>query len=74
MLKIGYGLLISAGACAVGFVGYYIIRVLVTAPGIHWFFKAVILLAGAGAILVVIGLVRERRKEERDAPIDDGGD
>jgi len=74
MLKIGYGLLISAGACAVGFVACYIIRVLVTAPGIHWFFKAVILLAGAGAILVVIGLVRERRKEETDAPINDGGD
>ena len=73
MLKIGYGLLTSAGACAVGFVGYYVVRVLVTAPGIHWFLKAVILLAGAGAVLVVIGLVRERRKEERDAPIDDGG-
>ena len=74
MLRIGYGLLMLAGACAVGFVGYHIIRVLVTAPGIHWFFKAVILLAGVGAVLVVIGLVRERRKEEKGAPIDDGSD
>ena len=74
VLKIGYGLLMFAGACAVGFVGFHVIRVLVTAPGIHPFFKAVILLAGAGAILVVIGLIRERRKEERDASIDDGGD
>ena len=72
VLRIGYGLLMLAGACAAGFVGYHIIRVLVTAPGIHWFFKAVILLAGAGAILVVVGLIRERRKEEKDAPINDG--
>ena len=74
MLRIGYGLLLLAGACAVGFVGYHIIRVLVTAPGIHWFFKAVILLAGAGAVLVVVGLIRERRKEDRDASINDGSD
>jgi hypothetical protein len=74
MLKFGYGLLMLAGVCAAGFVGYYIIRVLVAAPGLHWFFKTVILLAGAGALLVLIGLVRERRKEEKDAPIDDGSD
>jgi hypothetical protein len=74
VLKIGYGLLMAAGACAVGFVGYHILRILIAAPGIHPFFKVVILLAAVGAILVLVGLVRERRKEERDAPIDDGSD
>ncbi|MBU0595388.1 hypothetical protein KJ567_01725 [Candidatus Bipolaricaulota bacterium] len=74
MLRIGYALMMLAGACAAGFVGYHVLRVLVTAPGIHPFFKAVILLAGLGVILVLLGLVRERRREERDAPIDDGDD
>ena len=74
MLKIGYALMMLAGACAVGFVGYYVIRVLVTAPGIHPFFKVVILLAGVGVILVLIGLVRERRKEDKDAAIHNGND
>ena len=74
MLRIGYGLLMFSGACGAAFVVYHIVRALVTAPGIHPFFKAVILLAGAGAILVMIGLIRERRKEEADAPIDDGTD
>ena len=72
MLKIGYALLMVAGACAIGFIGYHVIRILVLAPGIHPFFKAVILLAGASVVLVLIGLVRERRREEKDAPIDDG--
>ena len=74
MLKLGYALLMTAGAGAVGFIGYHVIRVLVLAPGIHPFFKAVILLAGVGVILVLIGLVRERRREERDAARDDGSD
>jgi len=74
MLRIGYALLMTAGACAVGFIGYHVIRVLVLAPGIHPFFKAVILVAGVGVILVLIGLVRERRREERDAANDNGSD
>ena len=74
MLRIGYALMMLAGACAVGFVGYHVIQILITAPGIHPFFKAVILLAGVGVVLVLIGLVRERRKEDRDAPIDNADD
>jgi len=74
MLKIGYALMMLAGACAVGFVGYHVIRILVTAPGIHPFFKAVILLAGVGVVLVLVGLVRERRREDRDASINDASD
>jgi F0F1-type ATP synthase membrane subunit c/vacuolar-type H+-ATPase subunit K len=71
MLKIGYALTMIAGACAVGFVGYRVVRILIATPGIHPFFKAVILLAGVGVVLVLIGLVRERRREDRDASYDD---
>ena len=74
MLKIGCALLMTAGACAAGFIRFHVIRILVLPPGIHPFFKAVILLAGVGVILVLIGLVRERRREERDAAIDDRSD
>jgi uncharacterized membrane protein len=74
MLKAGYALLMLAGACAAGFVAYQIVRTLILAPGIHPFFKAAILLAVVGLVLVLAGLIRERRKEEKDARGDDGGD
>lgn len=72
MLKIGYGMLMLAAACVVAYVAYHVIRILVLAPGIHSFFKAAILVAAVGLVLVLIGLVRERRREERDASDDDG--
>jgi len=71
MLKVGYGLLLLSGACFAGFVAYFAIRTLVLAPGIHPFFKAAILIAAIGVILVLAGLIRERRREERDASSDD---
>ena len=74
MLKIGYALLMLAGACVVGFVGYPVVRILIVAPGIHPFFKAAILVAVIGVVLVLAGLVRERRKEEKDAPGNNGSD
>ncbi len=73
MLRIGYGLMMLAGVCLVGYVGYQVIRLLVTSSAIPVFFKGLILLAGLGLGLTVVGLIRERRKEERDAPIDNGG-
>jgi F0F1-type ATP synthase membrane subunit c/vacuolar-type H+-ATPase subunit K len=74
VLKIGYGLMMLAGACLVGYAGYHVIRALVASPAIPAFFKGLILLAGLGVIVTLIGLVRERRREEKDAPIDDGSD
>lgn len=63
MLKLGYGLMMLAGAGLVGYAGYHVVRALVTAPGIPSFFKGLILLAGLGVIVTLIGLVRERRRE-----------
>ena len=63
-----------AGACLVGYAGYHVVRALVTSPAIPSFFKGLILLAALGVIVTLAGLIRERRKEERDAPIDDRDD
>ncbi len=71
MLKIGYWLMVTAGALLAGYVAYFLIRLLVTAPGIGIFFKVVILVGAAGLILTIAGLIWERRKEEKDATGDD---
>jgi Co/Zn/Cd efflux system component len=63
-----------AGAGLVGYVAYHVVRALVAAPRIPPFFKGLILLAAAGVIVTLIGLIRERRKEEADAPVDNGKD
>ena len=74
VLKIGYGLMMLAGACLVGYAGYHVVRALVASPAIPTFFKGLILLAALGVIVILIGLMCERRREEKDAPIDDGSD
>ena len=74
VLKIGYGLMMLAGACLVGYASYHVVRALVASPAIPTFFKGLILLAALGVIVTLIGLVRERRKEEKDDPIDNGSD
>jgi len=74
VLRIGYGLMMLAGASLIGYAGYQAVRALVTSPAIPAFFKGLILLAALGVIVTLIGLIRERRREERDAPIDDGSD
>ena len=71
MLKIGYALILIAGAGLVGFLGYRVILFLIQSPGIHPFFKALILCAGVGVILTLIGLVIEKRKEDKHVPSDD---
>lgn len=71
MLKVGYWLMVTAGALLAGYVAYFLIRLLVTAPGIGIFFKVVILAGAAGLILTIAGLIWERRKERKDAAGDD---
>jgi len=73
VLRVGYGLMMLAGGCLVGYAAYHAIRALLSIPEIPPFLKAVILLAAFGILLTLGGLIWERRKEERDAPIDDGG-
>ena len=74
MLRIGYGLMMLAGACLVGYAGYHVVRALVASPVVPVFFKGLILLVALGVVVTLIGLVRERRKEEKDDPIDNGSD
>ena len=71
MLKVGYWLMVTAGALLAGYVAYFLIRLLVTTPEIGVFFKVVILVGAAGLILTIAGLIWERRKEAKDAPGDD---
>jgi len=71
MLKLGYFLMIIAGSLLGGYIAYQVIRLIVLAPGIGIFFKVVILSGMAGLVLILIGLIRERRKEEKDAAGDD---
>ena len=61
MLKIGYALILVAGVGLIGFVGYQAVSSLILASGINPFFKALILCAGVGVILALIGLVIEKR-------------
>lgn len=74
MLKVGYGLMMLAGACLTGYAGYHVVRILIASPVIPAFSKGLILLAALGVVVTLIGLLRERRREEKDAPIDNGGD
>ncbi len=67
MLRTGYGLLMTAGACLVGYLIFWFVRWLVGAPSIGLFFKVVILVGGAGLLLTLVGLVLERRREEKHA-------
>jgi len=67
MLRLGYWLIVTSGGLLAGYAAYFMIRLLVMAPGIAIFFKVVILLGAAGLILTIVGLIWERRKEETDA-------
>ena len=71
MLRVGYGLLMIAGAGLIGYVGYHAARLLIVTSEIGLFFKALILVVCVGLVLTLAGLIRERRKEERHADRDD---
>jgi len=71
MLKLGYWLMTVAGALLGGYVAYLLIYALVTTAGLHPFFKALILIGVAGVLITIIGLIRERRKEGKDADSND---
>lgn len=74
MLRVGYGMLMLAGAGLVGYLGYHLARILWQTHAIPVFVKALILLAGAGIVVTLIGLIWERRREERSASDDNGDD
>ena len=71
MLRIGYVLMLVAGAGLVGFALYHIVSALISEPGISLFFKALILVAGVGIVLTLVGLVIEKRKDGKHVPSDD---
>lgn len=66
MLRLGYGLMMLAGAAFIGFGGYHAIRLLVVNTEIGLFFKVLIPVAGVGLLLTLAGLIRERVREDRD--------
>ncbi len=71
MLKLGYWLMIVAGSLIGGYAAYFLIRLIVTAPGIGTFFKVVILIGAVGLIITIIGLILERKKEGKNVSSDD---
>jgi len=71
LLKIGYALILVAGAGLVGYAGYHAVVFLIRAPGVNLFFKALILCAGVGVIVTLIGLVIEKRREDKHVPSND---
>jgi len=71
MLKIGYALMLAAGAGLVGFALYHAVSLLISAPDIGLFFKVLILVAGVGIGLTLIGLVIEKRKDGEHVASDD---
>jgi len=71
MLKLGYWLMIVAGTLLGGYVAYFLVHLILTAPGIGTFFKVVILIGAAGLIITIIGLVLERKKEGNNVSSDD---
>ncbi|MFC2105765.1 hypothetical protein ACFLS0_03340 [Candidatus Bipolaricaulota bacterium] len=71
MLKIGYALILIAGIGLIGFMGYHAVSALIFASGINPFFKGLILCGGVGVILTLIGLVIEKRKEDKHVSSDD---
>ncbi|MBE0635996.1 hypothetical protein IH601_08375 [Candidatus Bipolaricaulota bacterium] len=74
MLKIGYALMLVAGAGIVGFAGYHVVMSLLRTSGISLFLKVLILVAGAGVLLTLGGLIIERRKERKYDPRNDESD
>jgi|GEM_PF-1055181 len=74
MLKTGYMLLILACLGMVGYGGYHAIAALLAAPGISLVAKVLILCAGLGVILILIGLWIEKRREAAHAARDNEHD
>jgi len=74
VVRIGYGLMLAAGTLLAGYVAVTLVRLLLSAPGIPVLFKAIILLGALGLVVTIVGLVVERRKEERHAAGDNGDD
>ena len=73
MLKLGYFLMIAAGVLLGGYAAYWVVRLVVTAPGLGLFFKVVILVGATGLLITIVGLIIERRREKDDYS-DDGDD
>ncbi len=63
--------MLSAGAGLVGFALYHAVSLLILADGISLFFKALILVAGVGIVLTLVGLIIEKRKDGEHVPSDD---
>jgi hypothetical protein len=63
--------MLAAGAGLVGFALYHAVSLLILADGISLFFKVLILVAGAGIVLTLVGLIIEKRKDGEHVPSDD---
>ena len=66
LLRLGYVLLISALALFVGYVGYWVLKLIFGIVAIPLFLKVIIALVLAGLVLVIAGLVWERVREEKE--------
>ena len=64
-------LMLAAGSGLVGFALYHAVSLLILADGISLFFKALILVAGVGIVLTLVGLIIEKRKDGEHVPSDD---
>lgn len=71
MLRLGYWLMMLAGAALIGFAAYHVIRLLIVSTAIGLFFKVLIPVGGVGILLTLAGLIREKMREDRDADRDE---
>ena len=71
MLKVGYVLMLVAGAVLAGFVLFQAVSWLILTTEISLFFKVLILVGGLGIVLTLVGLIIERRKDGEHVPRDD---
>lgn len=71
MLKVGYALIVVAGAVLVGFVLFQVISWLILTSEISLFFKGLIRVGGLGIVLTLVGLIMERQKDGEHVPRDD---
>jgi Co/Zn/Cd efflux system component len=74
VLKLGYILMLTAGGGLLAYGLYRIIEALVRLPGVHPWIKALILCAGAGVLMTLIGLIIEKKKEDKHDAGDDERD
>ena len=71
MLKVGYVLMLVAGAVLVGFVLFQAVSWLILTAEISLFFKVLSLVGGLGIVLTLVGLIIEKRKDGENVPCDD---